>query len=181
MSKKSRILLTAGIILILLGVGLGVWWVLTHNMTPSMTTQTSPSATNTKGDADAALYSLATKTATDKGAAAGQAVLDAQLNKTTDTKEQAIIYGNKASLASSTAGGGNQTTALSYAIKSDSLNPTGDSAEVLAGMYAGSGDKKNAIIYYQKAIDRIGDYNSASATDQAFVDFYKQQILELQK
>jgi hypothetical protein len=181
MSKNSRILLTSGIVVILLIVGFGVWWVLTHNMTPGVTTQTSPTAANNKGDADAALYSLATKTAVDKGAAAGQAVLDAQLAKTTDAVEQAIIYGNKASLASSTAGGSDQTTALSYAIKSDSLNPTGDSAEVLAGLYAASGDKKNAIIYYQKAIDRIGDYNSASATDQAFVDFYKQQILELQK
>lgn len=181
MSKNSRIILTSGIVLILLIVGCGVWWALTHNMTPAVTTHTSPTAANTKGDADAALYILATKTAADKGEAAGQAVLDAQLAKTTDAKEQAIIYGNKASLALSTDGGGDQTTALSYALKSDALNPTGDSAEVLASLFANSGDKKNAIIYYQKAIDRIGDYNLAGARNQAFVDFYKQQILELQK
>lgn len=70
--------------------------------------------------------------------------------------------------------------ALQYSQETEKLNPTQDTAMLVAQSAVGKGDKAMAIEYYQKAIDRI----SPAADDelgQSTVKYYQQRIAELQQ
>lgn len=109
-----------------------------------------------------------------------QALLDEQLDQETTPEGQAVVYGMKASVASSYESGNDYETALGYALQADTLNGTPDSAANVAFYYTQLGDTQKAIEFYQLALQRLGAYDSLDPMQQSEYDYYQQVIQDLQ-
>jgi Tfp pilus assembly protein PilV len=149
-------------------------------MTGKNNANTGDSSSDVTAASKAATYNgqleIAQNTAAKEGAVAGQAVLDKSLDSATTDDDKATVYGLKASLASSEVAGADIDLAIDYAKKADQLNPTSESAALLAYYYETQDDKATAIQYYTLAKTRIGDYDKADFNDQSSYDFYTTKI-----
>jgi tetratricopeptide (TPR) repeat protein len=81
-----------------------------------------------------------------------QKLLDKQTSVGT-RQDQANIYTQKSQLSIQSK---NYATALSYAKKAETLDPTASSAQAIAVSAEASGDKALALEYYKKELDRVG-------------------------
>lgn len=125
------------------------------------------------------LDSQALAAAKDKGAAGGQAVYDTQLNATSDKKQQAVIYSQKAAFASSPSGGNDLKSALDYAYKAEGLAPDYGTAILIAQLEESLKDIPNAVKYYKLYLARLNP--EAIALNPGDKEAYEAKVLELEK
>jgi tetratricopeptide (TPR) repeat protein len=97
---------------------------------------------------------------------AGQKVLDDSLDKTTDAKEQAWIYIQKASVAVNL---NKYDEAYDFAKKAEELNPDINSAQMMAVAAAKKGDNTDAIAKYQLALSRITGTSGMDDLDRSSI------------
>jgi tetratricopeptide (TPR) repeat protein len=154
------------------------WYISQHSVgTPTHTADTSansPAADIARVQGEK--YNEAVTVSEKDGVVAGQAVLDNELQNTTDAKTKAILLNQKSSLAGSETGGNDYVSALAYAKQADALNPTSESAANIAAIAQSMNDTQQAIQYYQLAMTRIGDPAKAEPMLQSSYGYYQQQI-----
>ncbi len=181
-TRRKKILFLVILPIVLVILGLIAYWYYSQPGTQSSSNSSEGATTSTTSTAQAqdTAYDKAVTTAETSGPAAGQAILDSALQQATSSTAKATIYSQKSSLAGSPTSGSDYTSALEYAKQADSLNPTIESAAAVASIAQGMGDNKQAITYYQLAIERIGDPTKADSMEQSSYGYYNQEIGILQ-
>jgi hypothetical protein len=105
---------------------------------------------------DTKLYSDAETIAVSKGPEAGQQVFDDRLDQTTEKADRAAIYIQKASFATTKAGGSDKEEALEYAYKAETENPTYGTAILIANLeYNNMGNAVTGLKYYKLYLERL--------------------------
>lgn len=117
---------------------------------------------------------------TDKGSQAGQSFLDTELAKTSDPKEQAQLYMDKASLADSIPGGSDKVKALEYAYKAEGLSPNEETALMIAVFEENQNDIPNAIKYYKLFLERFSKNSNEVLYRKVDYDYYTTYVGELE-
>ena len=140
---------------------------------PQPSTVASPDALKT-AQVSQDLYIAADEAATLGDYGKGQSILDDALNtKTTDT-ERSEVYGQKSILALDNSV---YDEAMTFAKKSEELNPTLQTAHVLAQVAEKSGDKALALKYYQLTVERAdAAYRQLHPDD---FEYYQSKVKEL--
>ena len=181
MSKKARVTLVCIVAAIIVLVAAG-WWMLAHGMLSShdevaKTSNNVPTLSD-KAIARMSLYDKAQKAAAEESPAAGQAILDQELQKATDKEAKAEIYSAKSQLASSVAGGGDQAQALQYAYDAEAASPDYGTALTVAWLEEQAGNVSTAIKYYNFYLDRMTD--EAKNLNPGDYEFYAAHVKELE-
>ena len=117
---------------------------------------------------------------TDQGSQAGQSFLDTELAKTNDSKEQAQLYMDKASLVDSILGGSDKVKALEYAYKAEGLSPTEETALMIAVFEENQNDIPNAIKYYKLFLERFSKNSNEVLYGKVDYDYYTTYVGELE-
>lgn len=184
LTKRKKIFFFVILPLIILAIAGGVYWyVSAHKTTTKKDTTASSSSSSSQTEAQSqAVYAKAVATAKTGGVAAGQAILDSSLKATTDTKTQASIYSQKASLATSSTSASDQQAALDYAEQADALSPSAETADQVAAIARSLNKNDVAVEYWNKAIDRVKANTSLAPDDRdGSVTYYNLQISSLSK
>ncbi|MEI6053918.1 MAG: hypothetical protein WCQ49_00940 [Candidatus Saccharibacteria bacterium] len=107
-----------------------------------------------------------------------QKVLDDALVKAGDNDSvvKAQIYASKANLAQSAIGGNDFESALKFALEAERLNPTDNSALVVASLEESSGNKVEAIKYYKIYLDRYLKETEGATTDDSDYGYYSEHV-----
>lgn len=176
-------LFVVGIVILVVVVGAvaGLWFTRSsHKAGNSSTSKTanSQALSTGKGEANVALQNTATQAAQASGPAAGQKVYDQQLQKTTNSADQAQIYLLKSALAGSTAGGNDQAAALQYAYDAEKASPSTGTAVTIAQLEEQAGNKANAIKYYNLYLSRVTD--AEKNVDQGDFEYYSAHVKQLE-
>lgn len=103
-----------------------------------------------------------------------QAALDTQIAAATNPTDKGQFYETKASNALNEQ---KYADAKSFAEQAEKLHPTSNSAYLIAAAAEGLGDKTTAVMYYQKALDRLDSVTKQRAPDIA--QMYQDKIKEL--
>jgi len=114
----------------------------------------------------------------DEGYKAAGVFLDNELSKTDDSTIQSHLYINKALLASSPAGGSDESKALEYSLRAEELSPDEETAQMIAVHYENLGDLTNAIKYYKIYLSRLPDGSAGSLSSD--YDYYQIYVSELE-
>ncbi len=174
--KKKALIISLSIVMVLAAAGGVAWYVMSQR-----SSSTSP---DTSQDAKAKeRYDLYVKASgvTKADPAGAQAILDDALKQQTTPEDKAAIYGLKASVAASYENGYNYKDALTFALQAEDLSPSVDTAVTLGFYYRQLGDKPKAAQFYQKAIDRMGNYDDLDAMKKSDYDYYKWQVQDLSR
>ncbi len=155
-SKKKLILIIVLILVVLAGIGVAGWYFLW------------PKAPAAEQQKQATTVEQATKTAqtaqdlaTNGKPEESYALLDAEIEKTSDKPAQAVLYKSKANIARDDKNAG-LSEAIKYALEADTANPTSATAAYVGSLYELNKDIPNAIRYYQLAYDREPEVQTAS-------------------
>lgn len=186
MSKRAKIIIGIVGVVVIAGIALTIiFWpavsgFVTGFFQQKTTTDLGPVSTPEPViKTDKQLYDKALSVAISDGPEAGQAVLDERLNQTTDNKEKAAIYSQKAALAASPTGGGDTSEALEYAYITEEQDPTYASAIYIADLeYYENNNKVNALKYYKLYLERLTD--EAIELNPGDKAYYEQLVQEIE-
>lgn len=175
MTKKRLIIIITVISLII--IGLVVWMlspILFGNKSEISETDQSSSVTKTNIEEKRA---KAEEIAMTEGGAASITYLQTEVNNATDDTEKADLLGV---LAIYTAADGlpeSLQKSLEYFLESYKLNPTEDTAAVIAATYRRMGNTAEAIRYYEFAIEAVKRDGSQFAEEEGTgYEIYEQEI-----
>ncbi len=114
----------------------------------------------------------------EKGPVAGQKFLDSKIQNTNVAEEKAKLYVNKSVLASSRAGGRDNSLALGYAYDAERITPSENTALVIASLEEKLGNISNAIKYYKIYLGRLpADAKGSPSSDY---DYYANRVIDLE-
>ncbi len=156
--KKKLITILLAVVLVFLV--LGGWWYTKYlsdqsNLKSAQAQAEKTQAIQQKAAASAFVYNEASKQTASGSYTAGQAVLDKAIQSEVDISSEAYLYIQKSLVAYNV---GKYDDAYNFAEKSESVNPTVSSANIMAMAAEKKGDKNEAIAKYKLAISRmVGD------------------------
>ncbi len=134
-----------------------------HKAPQPTTGSTSQRLTAATVSKDQSVENQAMALSADGNGTDAQKLLDQALAKTSDKTKQAQLYLDKSSVAINVNQG---QQALQYAQKAESLNPTRNSAQMIAETAENLGDKATALKYYKLELQRLqADPKSAGPGD----------------
>lgn len=143
-------LIAAVIIIVLLALwgGFAIW----NHQTATHLSKLQSAAKAQAAHPKPTVATQATTLANTAGYQSGLSYIDSEIAKTTDKKIQGSLYEDKSSLA---INDNDYAAALEYAQTAESLNPTANTAQLIAQAAEVLGNKQLAIEYYQKEISRL--------------------------
>lgn len=153
-SKKKRVLLIIGVVIIAVAAGVAVAMYFSHRAetTADSGSQSGKTVAQVKAsDPTQKLQDQATTAVQQGGEAAGQKVYDNALKTTTDKTTEGQIYLLKSSLASQS---GDNTTALQYALQADQVVGSAATAASVGQLEEALGNTPDAIKYYNLYLSR---------------------------
>ncbi len=163
--RKNRLVIGfMAIVIIILGF-VGAWVYISNQK----------SATDTKVDD----LTEAKAIMAEKGYDAGKNYLEKELQNTNKPNEQVEIYKNLATITGSVTGGNSKGKALVYAYKAEKLQPSGETAMLIATYEEYLGNIRTAIKYYKLYLEREPK-SSAIPSNQSGYDYYTTRVSELE-
>lgn len=140
---------------------------------PKLSTVNSQSALKA-AQASQDLYIEADKAANLSDYGKGQSILDDALKIKTNDVDRSVVYGQKSTLASNNS---HNYDAMTFAKKSEQLDPTLQTAYVLAQVAEQVGDKPLALKYYKLTVERAdASYQHLNPDD---FEYFKSKVKEL--
>jgi len=153
-SRKKRVIIIAIVVIVFAGGVISGWFFVSYQLAVQRENN-SKELIKLFDDAD----KLVNTGKTDQAIAA----YDVLIKKTNNTDQKASLLLNKATLYKQNK---NYDKALTIAKEAESYSPKNSSvAGYIAQTYAEKGDKKNAIIYYKKAISLVDKTSPMSGSD----------------
>ncbi|MEI6850418.1 MAG: hypothetical protein WCK26_00445 [Candidatus Saccharibacteria bacterium] len=116
----------------------------------------------------------------ESGYQAGQNLLDEELQKSSDPKDQAQIYSLKSMYTGSYGGGNDKVKALEYAYKAENLYPDKNTALSIATQERYQNNIPNAIKYYKLYLERAKNGPVLIGQEQDDYDFYELELKKLE-
>lgn len=151
-SNKRKLVLGLVIVCAVVAVGFGGKYLYDTSRPKS----DAPTADNTSASKTAtqAMYDDAYKIANNESYGAAQNMLNEKADAVAGNYEKAEVYRNKAVLALNSS---NYEDAMTAALKTEELYPTSSSAELVGLVAEQSGNKPEAIKYYNLALGRYSE------------------------
>lgn len=117
-----------------------------------------------------------------KGSQAATEYLKAEVEKTDNKKDKALLLGTLGIYSATDQSPAAIKTGLAYQIQSYELDPSDSAAAIVAQAYAKLGDKPNAIKYYNLVIDYIKKNGTKYGVEEGKTgyEFYENEIKALQ-
>lgn len=172
-SRNKKVVIIASSALLVAGLAVALWF-----SYPLIKRQIDTYSFNSLNDEDKGaqtneVYLQADRKVAEGSYDEGQGILTKALDIRTSNKDKSVIYQLKSSVALNAE---KYDQALEYALKAEELYPNDDTAIVLGGVYEDSGDRINAIKYYELFLSR---FEPVSELDQSTIKRVQYTIKDL--